>query len=129
MKKRISISRHQAVHVLLIIFLFSGFPLIIYGNESNTPSTQKDEWIAIDKVQHFSYSCIIALGFQYVLVNKVDMEEQSALPVSLGLSFAAGFTKEIHDSKRKHGFFSKKDLVANGLGLITAGMIILYPSN
>ena len=44
----------------------------------------QDKWFAIDKVQHFSYSCLVSLGTQYVLVNKMGKDETSALPVSLG---------------------------------------------
>ena len=89
----------------------------------------KDKWIAIDKVQHFSYSCLVALGIQYILVNKMEMDETYAMPVSLGLSFVAGVSKEIQDSKSKNGFFSRKDLMANGLGIILSAIIILLPVN
>ena len=89
----------------------------------------QDKWFAIDKVQHFSYSCLVSLGIQYVLVNKMGKDETSALPVSLGISFTAGITKEIQDSKSKYGFFSRKDLVANTMGIIFSMIIILLPSS
>jgi uncharacterized protein YfiM (DUF2279 family) len=87
----------------------------------------QDKWIAIDKVQHFSYSCLVALGFQYILVNKMEMAETYAMPVSLGLSFMAGITKEVQDSKSKNGIFSWKDLASNGLGILIASLIISIP--
>ena len=89
----------------------------------------QDKWFAIDKVQHFSYSCLVSLGTQYILVNKMGKDEISALPVSLGMSFTAGITKEIQDSKSKNGFFSRKDLVANTMGIIFSVIIILLPSS
>ena len=89
----------------------------------------QDKWFAIDKVQHFSYSCLVSLGTQYVLVNKMGKDETSALPVSLGISFTAGITKEIQDSKSKNGFFSRKDLVANTMGIIFSLIIISLPSS
>ena len=89
----------------------------------------QDKWFAIDKVQHFSYSCLVSLGTQYVLVNKMGKDETSALPVSLGISFTAGITKEIQDSKSKYGLFSRKDLVANTMGIIFSMIIILLPSS
>ena len=89
----------------------------------------KDKWIAIDKVQHFSYSCLISLGVQYVLVNKLEMNEDSAMPLSMAMSFSLGIIKELWDKKGKDGFFSKKDVVANGFGILTAGVIILLPAN
>ena len=103
-------------------------PTIDTSDQINNYKMQ-DKWFAIDKVQHFSYSCLISLGIQYVLVNKMEMDETSALPVSLGISFTAGITKEIQDSKSKNGFFSRKDLVANGLGIILSAIIILLPVN
>ena len=89
----------------------------------------RDKWVAMDKVQHFSYSCLISLGFQYLLVNKIEMDETYAMPVSLGLSFMAGITKEIQDRKSKNGFFSHRDLVANGLGILLSAIIISLPVN
>ena len=89
----------------------------------------QDKWFAIDKVQHFSYSCLVSLGTQYILVNKMGKDETSALPVSLGISFTAGITKEIQDSKSKNGFFSRKDLVANTMGIIFSVIIISLPSS
>jgi uncharacterized protein YfiM (DUF2279 family) len=89
----------------------------------------QDKWFAIDKVQHFSYSCLVSLGTQYVLVNKMGKDEKSALPVSLGISFTAGITKEIQDSKSKNGFFSRKDIVANTMGIIFSVIIISLPSS
>ena len=103
-------------------------PTIDTSDQINNYKMQ-DKWIAIDKVQHFSYSCFISLGIQYVLVNKMEMDETAALPVSLGISFTAGITKEIQDSKSENGFFSRKDLVANGLGIILSAIIILLPVN
>ena len=89
----------------------------------------QDKWLAIDKVQHFSYSCLVSLGIQYVLVNKMGKDEMSALPVSMGMSFTAGITKEIQDSKSKNGFFSRKDLIANTMGIIFSMIIISLPSS
>lgn len=83
-----------------------------------------DKWFAIDKLQHFSYSCLISLGCQYVLVNKYDNSESEALPISTALSFSAGLSKELNDSRGKNGFFSVKDMIANCAGLIVASAII-----
>ena len=85
-----------------------------------------DKWFAIDKLQHFSYSCLISLGCQYVLVNKKNISESDALPISTVLSFSAGLSKELNDSKGKNGFFSVKDMIANCAGLFVAISIINY---
>ena len=113
--------------ILYIFLLF--IPIIIFAdnNKSEKPliktKISKDRWIAIDKVQHFTYSCFVSLGSQYVLVNKLEMDEKNALPLSSLLSFSAGTLKELND-KRGGSYFSLKDMVANGLGIVFAGIII-----
>ena len=75
--------------------------------KSVTKNHPNDQWIAIDKLQHYLYSCLVSLGCQYVLVNKFRNSEVSALPISSSLSFSAGFLKELNGLKRM--FLSKKD--------------------
>ena len=86
---------------------------------------RSDRWLAIDKLQHFSYSCLISLGCQYVLVNKFNNGEKDALPLSSSLSFSAGLLKELNDNRGKNGYFSIKDMVANLAGITVAAIIIL----
>ena len=90
----------------------------------NTEPVLKDDWIAIDKVQHFSYSLLISLGCQYILVNKMNNTEKSSLPISSAFSFSAGLLKELNDQKGKNGYFSLKDMVANFGGIIFATIVI-----
>ena len=90
----------------------------------NTEPVLKDDWIAIDKVQHFSYSLLISLGCQYILVNKMNNTEKSSLPISSAFSFSAGLLKELNDQKGKNGYFSLKDMVANVGGIIVGAIII-----
>ena len=113
--------------ILYIFLLF--IPIIIFADNNKSEKfliktkVSKDRWIAIDKVQHFTYSCFVSLGSQYVLVNKLEMDEKNALPLSSLLSFSAGTLKELND-KRGGSYFSLKDMVANGLGIVFAGIII-----
>ena len=98
------------------------------GAEPKLEQKQKvkrvDKWFAVDKAQHFTYSCLISLGCQYVLVNKSKNTESESLPVSTTLSFVAGLSKELNDSRGKNGFFSVKDMIANCAGLLVAAAII-----
>ncbi|MBT3664550.1 hypothetical protein HOA87_06020 [bacterium] len=98
------------------------------GVEQKSEQKQKvkrvDKWFAVDKAQHFTYSCLISLGCQYVLVNKSKNTESESLPVSTALSFVAGLSKELNDSRGKNGFFSVKDMIANCAGLLVAAAII-----
>ena len=90
----------------------------------NTEPVLKDDWIAIDKVQHFSYSLLISLGCQYILVNKMNNTEKSSLPISSAFSFSAGLLKELNDQKGKNGYFSLKDMVTNVCGIMVGAIII-----
>ena len=83
-----------------------------------------DKWFAIDKLQHFSYSCLVSLGCQYILVNKNSNTEEESLPISSALSFSAGLLKELNDNRGKNGFFSWKEMVANAVGIAVAAVII-----
>jgi len=116
--------------LLLSTFLILGSSLLIakevgQKQKNNILKIQDDKWIAIDKVQHFSYSCFVSLGFQYILVNKLEIDDLDALPLSSLLSCSAGTLKEIND-KRSGSYFSFKDMVANGLGIFFAGIIISF---
>ena len=110
--------------VILFFFLLN----LSFAGEDSAPiknkNNQIDEWFAIDKVQHFMYSAFVSFGTQYVLVNKIQMNENEALPLSSLLSFSAGLLKEINDNRSKNGFFSKKDMVANSFGIVFAAIII-----
>ncbi len=125
-----SISKVFLIVVFCFGFLVAQNDLILEKEVSSQTANQKekvkrvDKWFAIDKLQHFSYSCLISLGCQYVLVNKYDNSESEALPISTALSFSAGLSKELNDSRGKNGFFSVKDMIANCAGLIVASAII-----
>ena len=120
---------------ILVILYFSGLAvckesstLYKVNNEVENFAEKKpqvkDDWIAIDKVQHFSYSLLISLGCQYVLVNKLKNSEKSSLPISSAFSFSTGLLKELNDQKGKDGFFSFKDMVANLFGIMVGAIII-----
>ena len=102
---------------------FENVNIEIKDSENTNPEV-KDDWIAIDKLQHFSYSLLISLGCQYILVNKMNNTEKSSLPISSAFSFSAGLLKELNDKKGKNGYFSFKDMVAN-IGGIMVGAIII----
>ena len=101
--------------------------LIFYDDQGDSIKkvNRPDKWLAIDKLQHFSYSCLISLGCQYVLVNKFNNGEKDALPLSSSLSFSAGLLKELNDNRGKNGYFSIKDMVANLAGITVAAIIII----
>ena len=115
----------------LLIFLIGTSDLLAKIDEKNNikkKSSLNDKWLAIDKLQHFSYSLFLSLGAQYILVSKLDIQERKALPLSSLFSFSAGALKEIND-KKGGSYFSAKDMVANGIGILFAGIIINFEPN
>lgn len=87
----------------------------------------RDPWFSMDKFQHAAFSFFIATGTQYAMVNKLDFSEREALPISIGTSLLTGVSKEVYDKKvRSTAYFSYKDLVADGAGILLAvGLILL----
>ena len=88
-------------------------------------SQNTDPWLGFDKVQHATFGFLFTLGGQYVLVNKAELSEGDALPLSIGFAVSAGLAKEVWDRRRGTGVFSVRDLVADGVGILLATTIIL----
>ncbi len=66
------------------------------------------------------------LSVQYVLVNKGGFREEAGYPVALSAGVLLGLEKEWYDKRRPQGYFSRRDLVAGGVGLALASLIILF---
>ena len=120
-------SLHLFLYVFIVLFSTSMLARENLQDDSNPliSKHKKDSWIGIDKVQHFMYSLSVSFGAQYILVNKFNLVEKKAVPISSSLSFIAGYSKELLDKKSSKNFFSKKDMVVNSLGILFATLIIL----
>lgn len=120
-------SLHLFLYVFIVLFSTSMLARENLQDDSNPLISEykKDSWIGIDKVQHFMYSLSVSFGAQYILVNKFNLVEKKAVPISSSLSFIAGYSKELLDKKSSKNFFSKKDMVVNSLGILFATLIIL----
>ncbi|HYE59192.1 MAG TPA: hypothetical protein VD948_11835 [Rhodothermales bacterium] len=91
------------------------------------PPAPPDQWIAYDKAQHVLASALLVLSAQYALETKGGASRHAALPLSIGVSAGAGFAKESFDLRRVNGTgFSKKDLVADAVGIAAAVAFILW---
>ena len=93
-------------------FYFPIFLILIsisFSEHVKEDSTKiEDEWLAFDKVQHFTYSLLLTLTTQYVLVNNMNMDEEESLLISVFSSLSTGIMKERSDMKKPKGYFSKK---------------------
>ena len=84
-----------------------------------------DPWLGFDKVQHTTFSFLWTLGSQYTLVNKIDVSEARALPVSMTSGAFVGLAKEVYDWRwGPHRTFSYRDLTANAAGILLAAGLI-----
>lgn len=86
-----------------------------------------DRWTSFDKVQHAAFSLLMMLSGQYLLVNKAGWSESKSLPASIVATAGAVMGKEVYDWRvgpSRH--FSVKDLVADGLGITVATVIIAF---
>lgn len=93
---------------------------------SSDATSATDRWMARDKAQHVVFSGLWTLSSQYVFVNKIDLTEDEALPLSVASSASVGVAKELYDASRPTGQVSGKDLVANAVGIgLAVGVIFL----
>jgi len=79
----------------------------------------------MDKAKHVGGSFLWTLSTQYVLTDKAGWSDGDALPASVASGVAIGLAKEVYD--RTAGptrYFSKKDLVADALGILLATGVI-----
>jgi uncharacterized protein YfiM (DUF2279 family) len=110
----------------VLLFITLGLSLLLASPVKE--EKPKDPWFAFDKVQHFTFACLISLSTQYVLVNKMAMQKNEAIIISSSVSLIAGVGKELYDRNKPKGFFSRRDLIADLLGLGFAVYIIGLPS-
>lgn len=89
--------------------------------DQESPAAPRDPWLAPDKLQHFSGSFALA-AFIHATTASVT-NSRDALRVAIPASVLAGIAKEVYD-RRRGGFFSYRDLVADVAGVATAWMIL-----
>ncbi len=96
--------------------------MVLFASKDSTEI--HDPWLGFDKVQHFTFSGLITLSSQYCFVNKLGMGEDEAIPFSAGISLLTGIGKEYYDRNKPIGIFSRRDIVANILGVSFAVLFI-----
>jgi len=107
--------------LLLVIILIT--PILAQDSDEDSLNVQ-DSWFGFDKVRHVTFSFLWVLSIQYIAVNKFDLDEKSAFPISFTSAASIGLLKEIYDWKKPNDHFSKRDLIADLLGLCLASVVI-----
>lgn len=85
----------------------------------------EDPWLSFDKIEHVTFSFLWVLSIQYMAVNKLDLAEREALPISLTGTALMGLLKEVYDARKLNSHFSRRDLAANAVGLCLASAVVL----
>lgn len=107
--------------VVTIIIIFS----ICFAQSAEADSlTAKHHTIGFDKIKHVAFSCLWTLSSQYVMVNKSGFDEHKALSYSVSSSALIGLSKELNDWQTKKRPFDWGDLIADGVGIVIAVLII-----
>lgn len=81
-----------------------------------------DPWFSKDKVYHFVLSYAWVAGSYSLMAEKSDLPAESAMAISLSSGIVLGLVKEIMDSRKPRGFFSRKDLIYNLAGAAAAAV-------
>ena len=86
------------------------------------PQSYEDEWLAIDKAQHFLMSYGSAM-FAYGALRAANVEQRHASAAAVAGSLALGVGKELFD-RSQGGPISGRDLVWDALGTL-AGLAFI----
>lgn len=104
---------------------------IAFSASADTVSVKKvqDPWLGQDKAKHVIACGLMTLSGQYLLVNSFGASERKALPFSALNAGFWGLMKEVYDKRKSPSkYFSKRDLVADALGIALASTVILASS-
>jgi len=114
-------SYNMKAYIIIIIIIFS---------ICNAQSIEADSLnihrpiIGFDKIQHATVSCLLTLSGQYVMENKSGLDENKALSYSASSTATIGFIKELYDIQIKGRSFNWGDMIANGIGIAIAVLLI-----
>ena len=108
----------------LVITLLIIINICFTQNSEIDSLTAKHKTVGFDKIQHAAFSCLWTLSSQYVMENKSGFGEHKALSYSVSSSVLIGLAKELNDLDRKNSHFNWGDIIADGVGIAIAVLII-----
>jgi uncharacterized protein YfiM (DUF2279 family) len=83
---------------------------------------KEDPWFGSDKFRHFLLSYAVT-SFTFASLRSGGLHGDDALAGGMAAAAVAGLGKEVHD-RRRGGLFSGRDLVADGVGIMTAYFLL-----
>lgn len=107
--------------------LQSEFRSKLVGSETENDSTivnkAGDSWFGTDKGLHLLGSMMLTVAVTKTLQQK-NFTLKKARMFSGGFTVSIGIGKETYDSTQKGNHFSLKDLLADGVGILIANLIL-----
>lgn len=83
-----------------------------------------DPWLGKDKADHLMLSSALTAAQYYALHREAEMSSRRSLQAAVISTAAIGIAKEIYDATARKRFASKKDLIADVLGIALAVIVI-----
>jgi putative lipoprotein len=83
---------------------------------------EEDPWLGSDKFRHFLLSYAVT-AFTFASLRSGGLRGDDALAGGMAAAAVAGLGKEVYD-RRSGGLFSGRDLVADGVGVMTAYFLL-----
>jgi len=85
---------------------------------------QRDPWFGMDKLKHLSSAFMFTTTGYYIQHKIVRLDENQSVVNSGMITISLGLGKEISDAYQPQGFFSLRDLLADGAGIALAVIFI-----
>lgn len=109
--------------VLLPRFTFAQTPVADSSVVKHTLHAN-DPWFGKDKADHLMLSTALTATQYYALHHELEMSSRRSLQAAVVSTALIGVAKEIYDATARKRFASKKDLIADVLGIALAVIVI-----
>ncbi len=110
--------------ICLILLICLLQPVAGYELFESSKKESKDPWFAIDKLKHLSSSFIITTTGYYMQNRMMDKSKNQSMNGAALITISLGLGKETSDKHKPNGFFSFRDLAADGMGIGLAFLFI-----
>lgn len=116
---------------LMMLTFFASLPVSAFAqtpaaDTSIVKDTQRasDSWLGKDKADHLTLSAALTAAQYYALHRELEMPSRRSLQAAVVSTALIGVAKEIYDATARKRFASKKDLVADVLGIAFTVVLI-----
>lgn len=119
----------MALRLMILVFvaLLPGFTFAQSPADSSIAEQvqrMNDPWFGRDKADHLMLSAALTAAQYYALHRELEMSSRRSLQAAVISTAVIGVAKEIYDATARKRFASKKDLIADVLGIALAVVLI-----